>query len=74
MSKVLVTGATGFTGSNLCRRLVREGHQVSAFVRQSSRTGELEEAGVECRVVDITNPVDVRDNFSDVQYVYNIAL
>lgn len=37
MSKILVTGAGGFIGSNLVERLVEQGHQVKAFVRYNSR-------------------------------------
>ena len=35
--KVLVTGAAGFIGSHLTERLVRDGHQVRAFVRYNGR-------------------------------------
>jgi nucleoside-diphosphate-sugar epimerase len=34
--KVLVTGATGFVGSNLARRLIDEGHEVHITMRSSS--------------------------------------
>ncbi|XP_058089134.1 uncharacterized protein LOC131236061 [Magnolia sinica] len=34
--KILVTGASGYVGSNLCRALLREGHSVRAFVRPTS--------------------------------------
>jgi len=73
VSKILVTGATGFTGSHLCQGLIADGAQVVAFVRQTSITDGLEAAGVECRVVDICNRQAVNDNFSDIDRVYHIA-
>ena len=36
MSKILITGADGFIGSHLTERLVREGHDVRAFVYYNS--------------------------------------
>lgn len=34
MKRVLVTGATGFIGANLCRRLLEAGHEVHCLVRK----------------------------------------
>lgn len=73
MAKMLVTGATGFTGGYLCRRLIQDGEQVVAFVRASSRVDELQSIGVECRQVDIKNPISVKDNFHGIDLVYHIA-
>jgi len=73
MSKILVTGATGFTGGHLCDRLIKDGEQVVAFVRETSNTDHLQKIGVECRVVDIRDPRSVRDNFYDIDRVYHIA-
>lgn len=36
MSKAIVTGATGFIGSNLCKHLIRNGWEISVIVRSSS--------------------------------------
>jgi nucleoside-diphosphate-sugar epimerase len=69
----LVTGASGFTGMALCRRLVGEGVSVTAFVRPSSRSAELSALGVRVRTVDITSPGDVRANFDAFSTVYHIA-
>lgn len=38
----LVTGATGFVGGRLVPALRREGHQVTAVVREPSRYGAPE--------------------------------
>lgn len=71
--KTLVTGATGFTGKALCRRLIQQGEQVLAFVRPKSDIRELEAIGAECRIVDIKNGTEVKDNFTNVSKVYHIA-
>ena len=73
MNKVLVTGATGFTGGKVAERLVQDGHDVVAFVRASSDTEKLLRLGVECRTVDIRDANDVNQNFVDVNRVYHIA-
>ena len=73
MGKVLVTGATGFTGGKLAQRLVGDGHQVVAFVRPSSQTRHLNDLGVECRTVDIRDANDVMNNFAGFQKVFHIA-
>ena len=71
--KALVTGATGFTGSALCERLIRDGWDVSAFVRASSNTAEIEKLGVHCIENDIRDAGSVRESFPDVDVVFHIA-
>jgi nucleoside-diphosphate-sugar epimerase len=73
MGKTLVTGATGFTGSHICRRLITEGRQVVAFARDPDKIRELESSGVECRLLEITDPVQVKDHFSDIDTVFHLA-
>ncbi len=73
MTKILVTGATGFTGSNLCRRLVHSGEQVVAFVRPGPQVEALKAMGVECRLVDIKDPDSITRHFYDIDRVYHIA-
>lgn len=41
--KIFLTGATGFIGSSLAKRLVSEGHELSIIVRPDSKLAVLEE-------------------------------
>src|SRR5438094_903055 len=41
MKRVLVTGATGFVGANLTRRLLADGHEVHLFAREESNLWRL---------------------------------
>ncbi len=73
MGKTLVTGATGFTGWNLCKRLIHDGERVTAFVRPGPRVTALQRMGVECKFTDITDPVSVSEGFDGIERVYHIA-
>lgn len=43
MKRVIVTGATGFVGANLARRLLRDGHEVHLLVRPQYAAWRIEE-------------------------------
>ena len=51
----LVTGATGFIGGHLARRLFREGYRVRCLVRDRSDTSVLEALDVELVRGDLTD-------------------
>lgn len=71
--RAIVTGATGFTGLAVCKRLVSEGWDVTAFVRSSPRVGPVEALGVRCVEVDITIAESVRRAMEPVDRVFHIA-
>ena len=73
MSSVLVTGATGFTGGSLARRLVQDGHRVTAVVRESSDVRELRNLGVEIVALDITDYEQVARQMRPFDRVFHIA-
>jgi dihydroflavonol-4-reductase len=70
---ILVTGATGFTGRVLCRRLVAEGHRVRAIARPSSDLADLAALGITWFRGDVYDPDLVRQAMEGVDTVFHIA-
>ncbi len=73
MEKVLVTGANGFIGSNLCRRLLEEGYEVHALVRKSSDLQFLNGLNVKLFYGDITRPETLSPALKSVRKVFHVA-
>lgn len=73
--RILVTGATGFVGSVLTRRLVSDGLQVRIFRRSSSPLDPLGEAAgrVEHAVGDVTHAPSVHEALDGIEQVYHVA-
>jgi nucleoside-diphosphate-sugar epimerase len=71
--KVLVTGANGFTGSNLCRKLVSQGHDVTALVRPQSSIQTLRGLDINLVRADLSNGELPQKAFNRVEVVYHIA-
>lgn len=73
--KVLVTGATGFTGGHLARELARRGNAVRAIVRNiaDSRAEALRRDGIETVAGDLVDAASLRAAAADREVVYHIA-
>jgi nucleoside-diphosphate-sugar epimerase len=75
--KVLVTGATGFTGGHLAATLARLGDEVRALVRAKSRArfdrSGLPAAGVQAVEGDLADRAAVSRAAEGVEVVYHIA-
>ena len=55
--KVMVTGGAGFVGTNLIKRLLKDGHEVVSLDNYSTGTEENHQEGC------VYHSVDVRDAF-----------
>ncbi len=69
--RVLVTGATGFIGRRLMRKLLRDGHHICALVR--SREPPEEWSAVRIVRGDIRRPSDVKKSLEGQEVVINLA-
>ena len=67
--RVLVTGATGFTGGHLARTLAARGYEVRALVRGGRPAGDA----IEHVEGDLRDRDSVRRAVSGVDLVYNVA-
>ena len=71
--RVLVTGASGFTGGHLARQLRARGYAVRALVRDAARARGLEADGIEIASGDLRDPAAVREAAGGASVIYNIA-
>ncbi|MBM3702959.1 MAG: NAD-dependent epimerase/dehydratase family protein [Actinobacteria bacterium] len=71
--KALVTGGTGFTGSNLVRSLIEKGVEVRVLARPTSKTDFLEDLDAEIVIGDISERDDVDRAVKGMDKVFNIA-
>ncbi len=65
----LVTGATGSLGRRIVRQLRENEQVVRAFVRLSSRFGELEDRGANIFIGDLKQERDIVKACGDVKYI-----
>ncbi len=71
MKPALVTGATGFVGWHVARRLLEKGEAVRVLVRDPGRLRELE--GVQVVVGDLREPESLRRAVAGCAVVYHVA-
>jgi dihydroflavonol-4-reductase len=69
--KILVTGATGFVGSHLCRALSESGHLVRALHRPTSSLELLEGASIELVQGDLFDPESLSRAAGGMEVIYH---
>jgi dihydroflavonol-4-reductase len=70
---MLVTGASGFIGSAVARKLVEEGFSVRALVRPGSRRDHLAALGIEIVDGSINSADSVRAALASCRYLVHVA-
>ncbi len=75
MKKVLVTGATGFTGGHLYNTLLDKDYDVTALIRKNSVKKFIEKFGESASYIigDLSDPKSIEGKICDIEIVYNIA-
>ena len=73
MKNILVTGGTGFIGSNLAIKLLEEGHSVRILRRQDSSLAALNGIDVEYRVGDVRDKSSLRRAFRGCETIFHTA-
>src|SRR5262245_32992050 len=70
---VAVTGATGFVGQHLSKRLVELGARVTAVTRSGSKTDRLRSLGIACRVAPFESPEMLADALAGTEVLFHLA-
>jgi len=71
--KVLVSGASGFIGSAICRRLLAAGHTVRALLRPTSPRSNLEGLDVEIVIGDLTDADSLHPALAGCRILFHAA-
>jgi dihydroflavonol-4-reductase len=71
--EIFITGATGFIGTHLVKRLIRTEHKLFCLVREKSDIRELEHHGVTLIRGDVTDKNSILQGMRGCQWVINLA-
>lgn len=71
--KIFVTGATGFIGSNLVKRLVNNENEVTILVRPDSEHPLISSLNIKEVTGDITDVESIKKGMQNCDYVYHVA-
>src|SRR5262249_18051438 len=78
MKRAIVTGASGFVGANLTRRLIQDGHQVTIFARPQSdlwRLADLQDS-VSVRNLSLSDRIGLASAVCEIRpdWIFHLAV
>ncbi len=73
MSKILLTGATGFLGQHIQRELIAAGHQIKALSRSAQADALLASQGAEPARAELTDADSLRRAANGVDAIFHTA-
>ena len=77
MKRCLITGASGFVGANLARRLLHDGHETHVLLRPEHQPWRLQEIASQLRshAVDLTDAAQVGETVQRIRpdWVFHLA-
>jgi dihydroflavonol-4-reductase len=71
--KIFITGATGFIGTHLVKRLAQTDHKLYCLVRKTSNVNYLKELNANIILGDVTNKNSILEGMKDCSWVINLA-
>ncbi len=75
--RAIVTGATGFVGANLARRLLKDGHEVHLFLRSGYTRWRIDEIRdhVQIRLIDINDSERLAQTVKEIRpdWIFHLA-
>ena len=71
--KTLITGATGFVGAAVLRKLLKKGHKVKVLIRESSVLNNLKNLDIETVKGDLKDKDSLKKCLKDCKYIFHVA-
>jgi len=77
MTKFLITGASGFIGANLVRKLVRDENEITVFLRKNSNLWRIQDIipKINVRIIDMNDFNQVKTSLKEInpEYIFHLA-
>lgn len=71
--KLFITGGSGFLGTRLTKKLIRDGHEITAFARSDLSAEKLSQLGCKTVVADLLSSQSYEEYLKDINVVIHAA-